>query len=104
MLTIYCQLIACENDLMGYITYVFKCLEPNPGFGHNYLMLTRLPNWEHRPLDIGEVGYLTYSEVIAGKDKWYDPNTGQLIPYNYTNIYFIKFVKEQDNSKKDIIL
>ena len=59
MLTVYSQLVACENDAMGYITYVFKCLEPNPGFGHNYIMVTRFPNWDHRSLDIGELGYLS---------------------------------------------
>lgn len=89
---------------MGYITYVFKCLEPNPPFGHKYVMLTRLPNWQVRDIDVGETGYVTYNEVQAGKDKWYCPETGQMIPYNYTNIYFVKFVKEIDNSKKNIIL
>ena len=67
-------------------------------------MVTRFPNWQHRDLEIGEKGYLTYNEVIAGKDKWYCPETGQMIPYNYTNIYFIRFIKEQDNYKKDILL
>ena len=104
MVTIYCQLVAYEHDCLGYITYVFKCLEPNPGFGHNYVMVTRLPNWDHRPIDLEEIGYLTFNEVVAGKDKWYCPESGQFIPYNYTNIYFIKFVKKVDNSKKDIIL
>lgn len=89
---------------MGYITYVFECLEPNPPFGHKYLMMTRLPNWQVRDIDIGEIGYITYNEVVAGKDKWYCPETGQMIPYNYTNIYFVKFVKKVDNSKKSIIL
>ena len=103
-MTLYCQLIVCEKDTLNYTTYVFKCLEPNPTFGHNYVMVTRLPNWCHRDLDIGEKGYLTYNEVVAGKDTWFCPETGQFIPYNYTNIYFIKFVKEEDNSKKDIII
>ena len=105
MLTVYSQLVACENDALGYITYVFKCLEPNPGFGHNYIMVTRFPNWDHRSLDVGEIGYLTYNEVVAGKDKWFCPENGQFVPYNYTNIYFVKFVQEKvDSSKKDIII
>lgn len=103
MITVYSQLIASEADLMGYITYVFKNLENAP-FGHNYCMVTRLPNWNHRDIEIGEIGYLTYNEVVAGQDKWFCPDTGQMIPYNYTNIYFIKFVKPVDSSKKDIIL
>ena len=104
MLTIKCKLVAYENDICGYITYVFKSLECNTPFGHHYVMVTRLPNWNHEPVLIDEIGYLTYSEVEAGKDKWYCPETGQMIPYNYTNIYFIKFVKEIEDNKKEIIL
>ena len=104
MITIFSQLVAVEKDLMGYTTYVFKCLESNIPFGHNYCMVTRLPNWQHRDIELNEIGYLTYNEVIAGQDKWFCPETGQMVPYNYTNIYFIKFVKQQDNYKKDIII
>ena len=104
MLTMFGQLIASEKDCMGYITYVFQCLEPNPPFGHKYLMLTRVYNWQHRDIDIGEVGYVTYQEVTAGEDTYYDKIKDAIVKYNYTNIYFIKFVKKQDNLKKDIIL
>ena len=104
MMTIYGQLVASENDLMGYITYVFKSLENNVPFGNRYLMLTRCPNWDAKDIEIGDIGYVTYNYVEAGKDNWYCPDTGQFIPYNYTNIYFVKFVKELDNSNKTIIL
>lgn len=105
MITIRSQLIASEADCMGYTTYVFKCLEPNTPFGHHYCMMTRLPNWDHRDIDIGEIGYVTYQEVEAGKDTWYCRETGQQIPYNYTNTYFVKFVSEKnkDNSKEIIL-
>ena len=104
MITIYSKLIALEKDLFGYITYVFECLEDNAPFGYKYKMVTRLPNWNHKDIEIGEIGYLTYKTVEAGKDSWYDRDTGNMIPYNYSNIYFVKFIKEVDNSKKDIIL
>lgn len=105
MTTIRCQLVASETDCMHYTTYVFKCLESNIPFGHHYCMMTRPPNWDHRDINIGEIGYVTYMEVEAGKDTWYCRETNQQIPYNYTNIYFIKFVVEKvDSSKKDIIL
>lgn len=103
MITIKSQLVAKEKDLLDYITYVFKCLENNISFGHSYVMCTRVPNWQHRDIDIGEIGFLQYEEVKAG-ENWYNPQTGIYTPYKYTNIYFIKFVKEIDNSKKDIIL
>lgn len=104
MITILCQLVAQECDFGGYITYVFETLEYNPPFGHKYIMVTRFPNWQARDLDIGEVGYLTYNEVIAGKDTWYDSVSQKFIPYNYSNLIFIKFVKQQDNEQKDILL
>ena len=65
-------------------------------------MVTRWPNWQHRNLELEEIGYLTYKEVIAGEDTWFDGT--KFIPYNYTNIIFIKFVKKEDNLNKDIIL
>lgn len=104
MNTLKCKLLVKEDDILNYQTLVFKNLEINPPFGHQYIMCTRLPNWNHRELDIGEIGFLTYNEVIAGKDHWFCPETGQFIPYNYTNIYFVKFVKEVDNFKRDITI
>lgn len=101
----YGQLVASEADTMGYITYVFKCLEPNVPFGHKYCMMVRPPNWDHRDIDIGEIGYVTYQEVEAGKDTWYCIETREQIPYKYTNIYFMKFVleKKSDNNKNIIL-
>ena len=104
MITIRCKVLAKESDVLGYSTMVVKDLDNFGGFGHSYCMVTILPNWQGLIPEIGDDGYLSYNEVIAGKDKWYCPETGQMIPYNYTNIYFVKFVKEKDNSKKDIIL
>ena len=65
MLTIYSQLVASETDPMGYTTYVFKCLESNVPFGHKFCMMVRPPNWDHRAIDIGEIGYVTYNEVVG---------------------------------------
>ena len=67
-------------------------------------MCVCFPNWQSRVPDIEEIGYLTYKETIAGQDTWYDSSTGQFVPYNYSNLIFIKFIREQDNSKKDILL
>lgn len=88
---------------MGYTTYVFQNLE-EASFGKKYVMTIRFPNWECRNIDIGDIGYMTYKEVIAGKDTWYDNITDTFIPYNYTNIIFIKFVLKQDNFKKENII
>lgn len=87
---------------MGYITYVFKNLEDD-SFGKKYCMVTRWPNWQCGNIEIGESGYLTYKEIIAGRDYWWNGETQ--IPYNYSNLVFTKFVNNRiDNSKKDIII
>ncbi len=102
MNTVNAQLVAKEHDILGYITYVFKVLEDAP-FGHKYVMCVRPPNWQHRNIDIEEKGFLTYKEVQAG-DNWYDFYEGKYIPYKYTNIYFIKFVKKVDSYDKNITI
>lgn len=101
-LTIHSQLLAKEYD-MGYQTLVFKNLDNAP-FGHQYIMCTVFPNWESRVPEIGEKGYLTYDEVKGGVDKYFDRMDSTFKVYNFTNIIFNKFVKEVDNSKKDIII
>ena len=68
------------------------------------MMVTRVPNWDHKPIELNEKGYMTCKEIIAGKDTWYNTVTEEFIPYKYTNIYFIKFVKEGDSSSKDILI
>lgn len=103
MITVKAQLVAKEKDLFDYTTYVFKCLEDNIPFGKKYIMCTRVPNWQAKDVDIGDVGYLEYEEVQAG-DKWFNPQDNTYTPYKYTNIYFIKFIEQKDNSKKDVIL
>lgn len=69
-------------------------------------MTVRWPNWQHRNIEIGEIGYLTYRTVIAGKDEWWDGTKN--IPFNYSNIIFIKFIKDNlkentDDCKKIIL-
>ena len=101
MVTAHVTVLAKEEDFGGYWILVFKDLD-NKQFGKQYIMCVVCPNWQTRIPDIGERGYLNYETVVAGEDKYWDGN--QFIPYRYTNIYFIKFIKEVDNSKKDIIL
>lgn len=102
-MTIHCQLLAKEEDLMNYQTLVFKNLDEAP-FGCNYCMVTVWPNWESYIPIVGEIGYLTYNSVTAGVDTYYDRELNSIVKYNFTNLVFDKFVREQDNSKKDIII
>jgi len=102
-LTIHCKLLAKEADLMNYQTLVFKNLDNAP-FGNQYCMVTVWPNWESYIPEIGDIGYLTYNSVTGGVDTYYDRTLDTIVKYNFTNLVFNKFVKEQDNSKKDIII
>jgi len=102
-LTIHCKLLAKEADLMNYQTLVFKNLDKAP-FGCEYCMVTVWPNWESYIPEIGDIGYLTYNSVTGGVDTYYDRTLDTIVKYNFTNLVFNKFVREIDNSKKDIII
>lgn len=102
-LTIHCKLLAKEVDLMDYQTLVFKNLDKAP-FGCEYCMVTVWPNWESYIPEIGDIGYLTYDSVTGGVDTYYDRTLDTIVKYNFTNLVFNKFVRETDNSKKDIII
>jgi hypothetical protein len=102
-LTIHCKLLVKEVDLMDYQTLVFKNLDEAP-FGCEYCMVTVWPNWESYIPEVGDIGYLTYDSVTGGVDTYYDRTLDTIVKYNFTNLVFNKFVREIDNSKKDIII
>ena len=102
-MTIHCTLLAKEEDIMNYQTLVFKNLDTAP-FGNQYCMVTVWPNWESYIPNIGDIGYLTYDSVTGGVDTYYDRTLDTIVKYNFTNLVFNKFVREIDNSKKDIII
>lgn len=101
-MTFRAKLVAKAYDFGGYITYVFENVEYSNAYDH-YVMCTRFPNWQHADVNIGECGFVTCKEVFAGKDSWYDNETGSYIPYKYTGIHFLKFIKDNPDNK-DIIL
>lgn len=90
-MTILCRLVAKEEDPLGYITYVFECLDETVR-DSKYVMCTRYPNWDHKAIELGETGYLNFVEIVAGIDKWYDGNS--MIPYKYNGVQFIKFISK----------
>ncbi len=101
-MTILAKLVASEEDGLGYITYVFECLEEDVIAETRYVMCKRFPNWDHRKIEIGEVGYLSFFEIKAGVDTWF--NGIKMIPYRYSDIQFIKFIeKPKDQEHKFII-
>lgn len=82
----------------NYTMYVFKKLNLD-----EYIMCTRLPNWQVPDVEIGDKGFLQYSIVEAG-EVYYDPNTEIERRYQYSNIYFNNFVKRSEVVKKESII
>lgn len=97
------KLITLQNEIDGYITYVFENPEAKLT-SEKYIMCTRFPNWRTDNINIGDEGFLEYNEVSAGDDYWFDYYNNQYVPYKYTNNHFVNFIKDKEPIKKQIIL
>lgn len=104
--TTLCKVLEVVEDTGGYIIYVFELLDSAciNREQTSYLMCVRYPNWDHRFIEVGEVGYLLYKTVFEGISGWYDPDTGKLIPYNYTDRIFLRFVAKNDKPIEEIVI
>ena len=89
------KLVAIRDST--YTMYVFTLLEEK-----NYVMCTRLPNWQVPEISIGDSGFLKYQTVEAG-DQYTTPD-GSIINYKYTNAYFLDFIHKTDKLNKDGII
>jgi hypothetical protein len=101
-MTVLARLEASRTDGCGYTTYVFRCLEREIIKQTKYVMCTRWPNWEGPKIEIGEVGYLQFMEIRAGKDEWFDGVN--MIPYRHNNIQFIKFIRKPKKKHNQFIV
>lgn len=77
-----------------YTVYVFKNLDECDNSLLRYITATRLPNWNCKNLQIGDVGYIECEYINAG-DSYYQVATGQTNTYNYTVCYLINFIEKQ---------
>jgi hypothetical protein len=102
-IVIHGKLLAMSKDVGNYTTYVFQNLDAKED-DNLYMMCTRLPNWQHPPLNIGDQGYVSMKEIIAGLDKWYDRETEQFYNYGFSQIYFIKFVADNSSNEVTIVV
>lgn len=85
------KLVAFSKEICAdYTHYVFECLDEEIKKQTKYVMCTKHPNWESKPLKLGEVGYVHIEERRAGIDKWYDGIN--FIPYRYDDVQFMKFI------------
>lgn len=101
MITIFSKLRAKLDEGMGYVTYVFENLEED-NWKTKYRMVTRCPNWDHRAINIGEEGFLTYEDHIAGDSKWFDGKNFNY--YRYTMSQFMKFIAKPTETKDEFIM
>lgn len=88
------KLLEKREEFGGYIIYVFENLNYTQ-WNNQYVMTVRFPNWEAPFLNIGDIGYLNYKEVIAGETTWWNKTSQSKNLYNYDNIIFINFVEEK---------
>lgn len=100
-MVVLAKLVASETDSLGYITYVFKNLEDCTELS-KYVMMVRFPNWDAKPLKLGDTGYVQFEEIRAGIDKWFDGK--QMVPYNYNTVQFIKFVYKPEDTENQYIM
>ena len=87
-------LIAKKSGL--FTVYVFKNLDTS-----EYIMCTKLPNWDFGDIDIGTSGFLSYENAIAG-EKYFNPKTQTHEIYNYTKMYFKNFIEDIPVNKEEI--
>lgn len=91
-ITYHVKLKVKYEDGMGYTTYVFENLDYTDEELH-YIMCVRFPNWDNCSFEEEDVGYVNVRYVREGIDKWFDGKVFNA--YNYTNVIFLKFIKEK---------
>lgn len=92
-ITLHVKLVAKAMDIGNYITYVFENLNYKD-YDTQYVMCVQFPNWNQGEIAIGDVGYVNVRYVKEGVSQWYDGE--KMNVYKYTNVVFLKFVKEQE--------
>lgn len=101
-ITLKVRFVAKTTDILGYSNYVFENLN-EVSYDEKYIMCVRFPNWNQKPFELQEEGFVTVRYVKAGVDTWYDGE--KLVPYKYTNIIFLKFISlPKTNESKDVII
>ena len=100
-ITLYVKLNAKAIDIGGYITYVFENLNYKT-YDTQYVMCVQFPNWNQSEIEVGDVGYVNVRYVEEGISKWYDGE--KMNVYKYTNVVFLKFVKESEQINKDFLV
>lgn len=100
-ITLHVKLVAKAIDIGNYITYVFENLNYKD-FESQYVMCVQFPNWNQSEIIIGDVGYVNVRYVKEGVSQWYDGE--KMNVYKYTNVVFLKFIKEQEKVNGNFVI
>lgn len=65
-------------------------------------MCVQFPNWNQSTISIGDIGYVNVKYVKEGVSQWYDGE--KMNVYKYTNVVFLKFVKEPEKVDKEFLI
>jgi hypothetical protein len=100
-ITLHVKLNAKNVDIGNYITYVFENLESKT-YEDKYLMCVQFPNWNQSEIQLGDKGFVNVRYVKEGISQWYDGDKMNF--YKYTNIIFLKFIKEPERVENDYLI
>ena len=82
----------------NYSLFVFQDLDTL-----EYVMCTRLPNWNIPKIDVGDIGYVKIQKVKAG-ESYFHVATQLTNIFNYSNIYLLNFINEINITDTNLIL
>lgn len=94
-MTTLCELVGKSFDINGYITYVFENLEESD-CTKKYIRCTRFPNWRVKYPEVGEIGYVSTKDIVAGVDQWYNYGAWEYYKYNMTQ--FLDFIPKPSSA------
>lgn len=100
-ITLHAKLLGKCPEEMGYETLVFEDLEFKDSY-YKYITCIKFPNWNQGLINIGDEGFLHIKYISAGVDTWFDGEN--FVPYKYTNIQFLKFIKLKEEPSVDLVL
>lgn len=95
--TIKAKLVLVQESVNGYINYIFKNQE-STSWTNRYIYTVRYPNWEWGFPDVGEIGFLVYSQILAGS-KYFNTKTLKEDTYMYDHLRFDKFLRLTEKKK-----
>ena len=96
MLVDFVELVSVREGT--YTIYVFRKIDTK-----EFIMCTKLPNWNTPSVFIGDKGFLKYNLVKAG-ETYFNPSLDKDCKYLYSNVYFMDFVIDNKIIHKNEII